>query len=735
MFERARERDEALGRLLVEQEALSREDLAARLAEVEARRATTPGASLAGLLLERQAVSPATLEAALRGEGVAPPREPAGRLGPYRLLRKLGVGGMGAVYEAEHVESGVRGALKTIQPALLSDVDEEERLRFCREAELLARLDHPGVVAVHSAELGGPRPYLVMDLVSGESLAERLRGGPLEIEEALRVVRELARALGHCHAQGILHRDLKPANVVLDERGAPRLVDFGLALALDAARLTASGVVLGTPGSMAPEQATGSGRTDVRTDVYGLGALLFELLCGQPPFRGASLFQTLDQIVRQPPPHPSALRPGGLPAWLDRVVLRALAKEPEQRFPDVASLAAALAAPQTQARKAVGAGAVLLVVSAIALGALLSRKRGPQPGSSPGQVASQAAAAQTPGEGGPHPAEGLQRTFSAGRHAQLRYLAGGDLLWWRENGPQREVGVLPRGRAWGAPPKLLRELQGRVSGAVSPSRARWVIGCEPGLLFYDGSELRTIEGLASPYSLAFVNERLLAMGQAGPVLLFDLERAEVVAELPLPAGALSAIRLAGGGGYLAAVTNGTEDRGGRADFCCWRVSESGGSERAQLLELAGLGSRERGRPHSVAISPDGTRLALGNKMGALLEVELGSAERARRLGSPRKGVRSDFVLSTALAHDSQVEAVCYSSDVRRLYSASATNSRSACDMAIWDIRTGELIGRVAEQQASLAGVDAGPTGAVLLWDGWGKTRSFLPEDLTQAAGR
>ncbi|MCO5166399.1 MAG: serine/threonine protein kinase [Planctomycetes bacterium] len=230
----------------------------------------------------------------------------ARRVGPYELERRLGKGGMGEVWAAAHVETGARHALK-----LIALTDAAAALRAAREAEALARLDgHPGVLRVFSAFVDGPRMVLAMELVEGgEDLEARLaREGPLEPAAAARLVRDVALAVQHAHDRGVLHRDLKPGNVLLDAAGAPRLVDLGLARLLDGRSLTRTGDVLGTPAFLAPEQALGRA-SDARTDVFGLGALLFAALTGRAPRQGA-LLEALARAADQPLPRTDVVRPG-----------------------------------------------------------------------------------------------------------------------------------------------------------------------------------------------------------------------------------------------------------------------------------------------------------------------------------------------------------------------------------------------------------------------------------------
>ncbi len=298
--------------------------------------------------------------------------EPGARVDDYLLEERLGSGGMASVFRARHVATGAPYALK----ALASD-DPELLLRFEREGRALAALGrHPHVVRVHAAARAAGRAYLVLDLVPGGSLADRLaREGPLPAPEAARLTAQVARAVAHAHAAGILHRDLKPANVLLaGEPGAPRalLADFGLAGALRERSLTRTGDLLGTPGYMAPEQVRGERGVGPATDVYGLGALLYALLTGRPPFVAASPLQALQLIQTSAPAPVRELRPDVPPA-LERLCASALEKDPAARPPSAAALADALqaalasAAPPARTRRsgalALGAAALLAALA------------------------------------------------------------------------------------------------------------------------------------------------------------------------------------------------------------------------------------------------------------------------------------------------------------------------------------------------------------------------------------
>ncbi len=268
----------------------------------------------------------------------------------YRLVEKLGQGAMGVVFLTEHVHTGGRYALKTLS----YQADEDLRERFLREGQAQALVDsHPNIVRVHSAGEAGGNLYLVMDLAAGGDLHNRLRHGPLPPLEAAAVVAALARGLAHTHAHGVLHRDLKPANVLFDDVGTPMLVDFGLArVAGESSSLTRTGDVLGTPAYMGPEQATGlRGEVDERSDVYGLGAILYHCLTGRQPFAGTSTIEVLSYVLTENPKPPRSIVKG-VPKDLEGVCLRALAKAPGDRQQSAQELADELQAVLDEASRA-----------------------------------------------------------------------------------------------------------------------------------------------------------------------------------------------------------------------------------------------------------------------------------------------------------------------------------------------------------------------------------------------
>jgi WD40 repeat protein len=293
-----------------------------------------------------------------RGNGTSPagdsrstlsPLAPADRVGAegsasvpklpgYTILGELGRGGMGVVYQARQQGLDRLVALKMILAGEYAGATERQRFRS--EALAVARLSHPNVVQVYEVGEHDGRPYLALEYVAGGTLADRLRGGPLPPREAAAFLEPLARAAQAAHDKGIVHRDLKPANVLLATDGTPKITDFGLAKRLDAsAGPTQSGAVVGTPAYMAPEQAAGQAKeVGPATDVYALGAILYECLTGRPPFQAATPVDTLLRVLSDEPPAPRALNPA-VPRHLETITLKCLRKEPPQRYASALDLA------------------------------------------------------------------------------------------------------------------------------------------------------------------------------------------------------------------------------------------------------------------------------------------------------------------------------------------------------------------------------------------------------------
>jgi serine/threonine-protein kinase len=264
--------------------------------------------------------------------------EPPQRIGRYEIIRELGRGTMGVVYEAHDSVLDRTVALKSIQLSFVIPEAEEKNFeeRFFAEARAAARLSHPGIVVVHDV---GRDPetavlFMALEYLNGRPLSTVYGAGkPMRWREALRIVGRIAEALGHAHAAGVVHRDIKPANIMVLDSGEPKLTDFGIAkLQADQAPLTSTGQFFGTPLYMSPEQALGA-PVDGRSDLFSLGAVAYALVTGQAPFSGDNVPQILLKVAHDDPEPPSHLKPG-LPPAVDELLLRSLAKAPADRFQD-----------------------------------------------------------------------------------------------------------------------------------------------------------------------------------------------------------------------------------------------------------------------------------------------------------------------------------------------------------------------------------------------------------------
>src|SRR5438876_3866355 len=262
------------------------------------------------------------------------------QLGSYEITALLGKGGMGEVYRARDTKLKREIAIKILPEEFSRDADRVNR--FQREAELLASLNHPNIAAIHNIEEANGSRFLVLELVDGETLADRIARGPIPVEEALTIASNIAEALEAAHEKGIIHRDLKPANVKITPDGKVKVLDFGLARAMEANPPTAmvsnsptmmsgtmGGMILGTAGYMSPEQARGRA-VDKRADIWAFGVVLFEMLTGKQLFNGDTISDTLAAILRQEPDWDQA------PANIRRLLRKCLEKDPNKRLRDIA---------------------------------------------------------------------------------------------------------------------------------------------------------------------------------------------------------------------------------------------------------------------------------------------------------------------------------------------------------------------------------------------------------------
>ena len=463
--------DTPLAELLLARGLVGRPILAEALDHVRADRDQDPHLRLGVFLLQRGVLPAHVIESALRHlagqEGAPLQAGPQGwghvstledapaavessqaeRLGPYRLLRKLAEGGMGAVFEVEHESMGGRFALKTIKREACELLGEDSLVRLQREARLTAAVDHPQVVKIHAADFESETPYLVQDLLVKGSLQGRIeRSGRLSPAQAVELVASLAEGLAAAHAHEILHRDLKPDNVLFNERDEPVIVDFGLArrVGQNSVSLTQAGEILGTPSYMAPEQAVDATEASAASDVYALGAILYFVLEGRPPFVGETVLETLSLVLTEPPPLAEHAPPA-----LAQAITELLAKEPSERPTalEVPALLRGALAPGAGGRPAstnlwLGALAGVLLLG---LGVGLWSRSSSQPKPTP-ELSHAASPLATPSP--PAELEGVVAEL-AGETPHLRALAAIDLLRLapnheRANAARRELRRLTR---------------------------------------------------------------------------------------------------------------------------------------------------------------------------------------------------------------------------------------------------------------------------------------------------
>jgi serine/threonine-protein kinase len=310
----------------------------------------------------------------------------------YRILEKLGEGGMGVVYKAEDTKLGRPVALKFLPPDLTRD--DEANKRFIQEARAASALDHPNICTVHEIdETNEGQTFIAMACYEGESLKAKIERGPLKLDEALEIATQIAQGLAKAHSEGIIHRDIKPANILVTKDGLVKIVDFGLAK-LAGTKATKTGRTLGTAQYMSPEQARGEA-VDARSDIFSLGAVLHEMLTGKHAFPGEYEQATLYAILNQNPEPVTALR-SGIPMELERIVMKMLVKSPGERYQrlddflvdlralkkQVESRGEPIVCPRARSRRrgiaiAIAAAAVIVAVGALVMRSVLSPRAGP----------------------------------------------------------------------------------------------------------------------------------------------------------------------------------------------------------------------------------------------------------------------------------------------------------------------------------------------------------------------
>jgi Tfp pilus assembly protein PilF len=306
------------------------EDLQERLSNLPTieQPAVSAGLTVAPSLPQSAPLTPGSQS----GEPAPPPSLPG-----FKIERELGRGGMGVVYLARQVRLNRVVALKMILAG--SHAGAEERLRFLAEAEVIAAIEHPGIVRLYEFGTHEGSPWFALEYCPGGTLHRKLAGTPLPVRESASLVERIARGVQAAHDKKIIHRDLKPGNILLDAQNQPRVTDFGLARRVEGdSGLTQTGAVMGTPSYMPPEQAQGRKDLGPATDVYALGAILYECLTGRPPFKASTTYETISQVIENEPPPPHSLSPA-VPRDIETICLKCLQKEAPRRYASAAELA------------------------------------------------------------------------------------------------------------------------------------------------------------------------------------------------------------------------------------------------------------------------------------------------------------------------------------------------------------------------------------------------------------
>jgi serine/threonine protein kinase len=265
---------------------------------------------------------------------------PGENVGVYRVMTQLGSGGMATVFRAYHPSLDRYVAIKVLHPALKQDPQFFER--FKREARIVANLEHPSIIPVYDFSDHHGEPYLVMRFIEGDTLKGKMDASPMPAADILKIMRPICQALDYAHKQGVLHRDIKPSNIMVSTDGTVLLTDFGLARMVQAGESTLSqDMMVGTPQYISPEQAQGESQLDGRTDIYSLGVVLYEMLTGRVPFNADTPFATVHDHIYTPLPLPSDINPKISPD-VERLLLKALAKDPSDRYTTADDLLRAL---------------------------------------------------------------------------------------------------------------------------------------------------------------------------------------------------------------------------------------------------------------------------------------------------------------------------------------------------------------------------------------------------------
>jgi WD40 repeat protein len=646
-------------------------------------------------------------------------------VGNYLLLEEIARGGMGVVYRARQVTLNRVVALKMILAAGFAS--EAIVRRFRVEAEAAANLDHPGIVPIFEVGEHDGHPYFSMGYVDGQSLAQAVTDGPIDPREAARVVRLVAEAVQYAHDRGVIHRDLKPANVLLDRGGTPRVTDFGLAkLAGADSNLTATGDVMGTPGYMPPEQARGhAAEVGAAADVYSLGAVLYCLTTGRPPFQAATAAATLRQVLEHDPVAPRRLNPA-VHRDLETITLKCLEKVPGRRYASAQVVAdelarylagePILARPTTTAESAVKwvrrRPAVAALAGLVAAVAILGSAGVLWQWRAAVAARDDAELRRSEADGRRRVAEQLQTALSAQKDAALRklYTSNTRLMHqeWLAGNVARAEELLAdcppalRGWEWGYLLALCHsELLGlpcpafpTAAGFTADGRSVFALTEDGPMLLWDATTGEPRRATIAPASraLAFAprGRRLVGLGDMpdGRARLWDLALGAVGGEpriLRLKAGPSDFATISRDGKTLALGTHFT--RGPSGAVRLWDL------ERDETVEVPPV---LNDWATALAFSPDGRRLAVGTADGSVELWDVGDARRRVRLPLPPQ-TPARYVAALAFSPDGgRLAAACWDGTVK-----------------LWDVAARALV-RVVRGHASWArAVAFSPDGRLL----------------------
>jgi hypothetical protein len=618
--------------------------------------------------------------------GLAPPQADGeiGRLGGYRVLRRLGAGGMGVVFLAEDEQLQRRVALKAMRPGLAGD--PAARQRFLREARATAALQHDHVVRIYQVGEEGGVPFLAMELLEGEPLEARLqREGKLPYPELLRVGREVAAGLAAAHERGLIHRDVKPANVWLEAGGGRvKLLDFGLVRQLRAeGTLTREGTVLGTPGYLAPEQLRGR-PVDARGDLFSLGCLLYRASTGEPPFRGDDVLVTLMAVTSTHPPAPRVRNPQ-LPAAFSALVMRLLAKDPRHRPASAAAVAAALQALAggPAARPGPGRAAWLAAVAAACV-AVVAAAVGYGPWRSPPERA--APPPTGPAEVAAAPGEVRRLVGHTAGVERAAFLPGGDRAVTGAHDGTVRIWDLNTGLMKAAPLRhpgevycLAVSADGHrlLTGGSGEGGQGGLAGCTIRLWDLDtGKELRAFEWHTDVVSaVAFLpgDRKFLSSAWDGTIRLWDAEGQEEPRLFERPGATVRCLAVSPDGSRAA---SGNAD----GDVRLWDVFTG------KVFKRLPTDAEE---VDCVAFTPDSKRLLTG------------STDRLVRVWDVEHGT----VTATFRGHTDRPRSVAVSPDGRR-----ALSGGPEAAVRLWEVETGRKVVSFAGHAAGVRCVTFSPDG-------------------------